>query len=101
MNVAHEKPAAGLNLSLQLQAPVSKGTKYVMFVSVEEWEETNGKGLWVGVVGGEEENQTSLAFQKPAENHLNRVIQTSNTVHCFDNLLVYGILNEVVLHLLV
>lgn len=31
---------------------------------------------------------------------LNRVVQTSNTVRCFDSLLVYGVLNKVFLHLL-
>lgn len=38
---------------------------------------------------------------KPGEkNCQNRVVQTSNTMRCFDNLLGFGILNKVFLHLL-
>jgi len=67
-----------------------------MFVSVEEWEETHGKGEGVGVRKrgeGKAENRALPSFQGSTEkNHLNRVVQTSNTVRCFDNLLVYGVL---------
>lgn len=73
-----------------------------MFVSVEEWEETDGKGEGVGVRKrgeGKEESRALQSFQRPAENRLNRAVQTSNTALCFDNLLVYGVLNKVFLHL--
>lgn len=75
-----------------------------MFVSVEEWEETNGKGEGVGVRKrgeGKAENRALANFQGPTEkNCLNRVVQTSNTMRCFDNLLGFGISNKVFLHLL-
>lgn len=41
-----------------------------MFVSVEEWEETNGKGKGVGVLkrgDGKAGNETLPSFQGPAE----------------------------------